>query len=276
MGRKLGILAGSGAFPRLAAAEARRAGYDEIVIAAVRGEADPALASAADVFEPVAAGEVARILAFFKARGVEDILLAGKVGPGVLLAGEAGLDETGREISRRLADLGASAVLDALVGFLATQGLRVLDPGPFLAPFLCPPGLLTRTPLSAAAEADIAVGRPRAKALADLEIGQTLILKNRHVVAVEGAEGTDRAILRAGELAGPGTTVIKVARTAQDRRLDQPAVGLETVRAMVRAGAGALWFEAGLPVFGKDEAAAEADAHGIAIAAGAAQGGRRG
>jgi len=268
MGRKLGILAGSGAFPRLAAAEARRAGYDEIVVAAVRGEADPALAEAADVFESVAPGEVARILTFFKSRGVEEILLAGKVGPRVLLVGEEALDETGRDIVRRLADLGAAALLDVLVGFLAEQGLRVLDPAPFLAPFLCPPGLLTRTPLSGAAEADVAVGRAKAKALADLDVGQTLVLKNRHVVAVEGAEGTDRTILRAGELAGPGTTVLKVARTAQDRRLDQPAVGLDTVRVMVRAGAGALWFEAGLPIFGKAEAAAEADAHGIAIAAG--------
>lgn len=268
MGRKLGILAGSGAFPRLAAAEARRAGYDEIVIAAVRGEADPALAEAADVFEFVAAGEVSRIPAFFKDRGVTEILLAGKVGPRALLVGEEALDETGRAIVGRLADLGASVLLDVFIGFLAAQGLRVLDPEPFLAPFLCPPGLLTRTPLSPAAEADIAAGRAKAKALADLDVGQTLILKNRHVVAVEGAEGTDLAILRAGELAGPGTTVIKVARTAQDRRLDQPAVGLGTVTAMIRAGAGALWFEAGMPVFGKDEAAAEADAHGIAIAAG--------
>lgn len=268
MGRKLGILAGSGDFPRLAAAEARRAGYDEIVVAAVRGEADPALAAAADVYETVAPGAAAGIPAFFEARGVAEILLAGKIGPGVLFGGGETLDDAGREIVRRLPDLGAAALAEAAIAFLAARGLRVLDPGPFLAPFLCPAGLQTRTPLSGAAEADIAAGRPKAKALADLDVGQTLVLKNRHVVAVEGAEGTDRAILRAGELAGPGTTVIKVARTAQDRRLDQPAVGRETVKALVRARAGALWIEAGLPFFGRAEAAAEADAHGIAIAAG--------
>ncbi len=268
MGRKLGILAGSGDFPRLAAAEARRAGYDEIVVAAVRGEADPALAAAADAYAAVAPGEAARIPAFFKARGVREILLAGKIDPGVFLAGAEALDDAAREILRRLPELGAAALAEAAIDYLAAEGLRVIDPGPFLAPYLCPAGLLTRTPLSGAAEADIAAGRAKAKALADLDIGQTLVLKNRHVVAVEGAEGTDRAILRAGELAGPGTTVIKVARTAQDRRLDQPAVGPETVRAMVRAGSGALWIEAGLPFFGREEAAAEADAHGIAIAAG--------
>lgn len=268
MGRKLGILAGSGAFPRLAAAEARRAGYDTIVVAAVRGEADPALAAAADVFELVAPGEVARIPVFFKERGVGEILLAGKIRPRALIAGEETLDDAGRGLIRGLADLGPAALAEAAIGFLGSQGLRILDPGPFLAPFFCPAGPVTRTPLAAAALADIAAGRPKAKVLADLDVGQTLVLKNRHVVAVEGAEGTDGAILRAGELAGPGTTVIKVGRTAQDRRLDQPAVGLETVRTMVRAGSGALWLEAGLPFFGKDEASAEADRNGIAIAAG--------
>ncbi len=268
MGRRLGILAGAGAFPRLAAARARREGH-RVIVAAVRGEADPALSSAADVVEWIEAGDLARTLAFLKGQGITELLLAGKIDPRILLVRPDGLDDAGGEIVRQLADLGPTSVLSVLVGFLASQGIRTLDPTPYLKDFFCAPGILTRTAPPEDSLADIAFARPKARALADLDIGQTVAVKNRMVVAVEGVEGTDRTILRAGELAGPGFVVVKVARTRQDPRLDLPAVGLETVRSLARAHGGTLWFEsAAMPFFERDEAVALADGHGIAIVAG--------
>ena len=268
MGRRLGILAGAGAFPRLAAAQARREG-DRVVVAAVRGEADPALIADAEVHEWIEAGDLARTLAFFKREGTSELLLAGKIDPRILLLRPEGLDATARDIVRQLADLGPRSVLSVLVGFLSSQGIRVLDPTPFLKGFFCAPGVLTRTAPNEEVLADIDFARPKARALADLDVGQTVTVKNRLIIAVEGVEGTDRTILRAGELAGPGIVVVKVARTRQDPRLDLPAVGLETVRSLVRARGRALWFEAAaMPFFERDEAVALADASAVAVVAG--------
>lgn len=268
MGRKLGILAGAGAFPRLAAARARREG-ERVVVAAVRGEADPAFAAAADVLEWIEAGDLARTLAFFKREGVNELLLAGKIDPRVLVLRPDGLDAAARELVGRLADLGPASVLSVLVGFLSSQGIRVLDPTPYLKDFFCAPGVLTRTNPSEDILGDIAFARPKARVLADLDVGQTVAVKNRLVVAVEGVDGTDRTILRAGELAGPGIVAVKVARTRQDPRLDLPAVGLETIRSLVRARGRALWYEAAaMPFFEREESVALADGSGIVVVAG--------
>jgi len=252
----------------LAAARARREG-DRVVVAAVRGEADPALAANAEVLEWIEVGDLGRTLAFLKKEGISELLLAGKIDPRVLLLRPEGLDAAARDIVGQLADLGPMSVLGVLIGFLASQGIKVLDPTPFLKDFFCAPGVLTRTAPTEDVLADIAFGRPKARALADLDVGQTVAVKNRLVIAVEGLDGTDRTILRAGELTGPGVVVVKVARTRQDPRLDLPAVGLETVRSLVRARGRALWFEAAaMPFFEKDEAVALADGSGVAIVAG--------
>jgi len=268
MGRRLGIVAGAGVFPRLAAARARGEGR-RVVVAAVRGEADPASAAAADVVEWVGPGDLARTLAFFKKEGVDELLLAGKIDPRVLVLGPDGLDAAARALVGELADLGPASVLAVLAGFLSGQGIRVLDPTPFLEDFFCAPGVLTRTAPTEDVLADIAFGRPKARALADLDVGQTIAVKNRVVIAVEGVDGTDRTILRAGELAGPGIVAVKVARTRQDPRLDLPAVGPETVRSLIQARGRALWFEAAaMPFFEREESVALADGSGIAVIAG--------
>jgi len=107
-----------------------------------------------------------------------------------------------------------------------------------------------------------------ARSIADLDIGQTIVVKDKAIVAVEAMEGTDETIRRAGRLAGPGIVAIKVGRTRQDMRIDVPAVGLETMRVLVAVHGAALVFEAGrVPFFQKEEALALADANGIAVLA---------
>ena len=266
MGQRIGIVAGSGEFPLLAVAEARRRGL-ETVVAAVRGEAEDALGDEvpdAAWFEP---GDLGGLLAFLKGRGIAEVLIAGKVRPESVLRPGA-LDSAARRVLETAGEGSPVRLIGSLIAFFEGQGIRVLDPSPFLADRFFPPGVLTRTRPSPAVLADIERGFTVARALADLDAGQTAVVKNGQVVALEGIEGTDLTILRAGDLAGPGTVVVKVARTDQDPRIDLPGAGLRTVRSLVEARAAAFAFEAGKVVlFRKDESVAAADEHGIALVA---------
>jgi DUF1009 family protein len=266
MGLRIGLIAGSGRFPLQALAGAKARGYS-CVVAGIRGEAPPEIKAEAEAFEWVGPTELEKLVTFFKAQGVTEAVLAGKVEPRTLLR----KDVRDEALSRLLSGIGErtpTGVLRSLIEFLTGQGIRVMDPSFLLAPFFCPPGRLSKAEPSAGVLEDAAVGRLVARAAADLEIGQTVAVKNGAIVAVEGMEGTDEAIRRAGRLAGDGIVVAKAGRTRQDMRIDVPAVGLETVKALVSARAAALVFEAAaVPFFQKDEALALADAHGLVVLA---------
>jgi UDP-2,3-diacylglucosamine hydrolase len=274
MGQRIGIIAGSGEFPLLAVVEARRRGF-EPTVAAVRGEAEETLRDAIPDAAWFGPGELGGLLGFLKSRGIAEVLIAGKVRPeSVLRPGAA--DPAALRVLELAGGASPSRLIGSLISFLEEQGIRVLDPSPFLAEQFFPPGILTRTRPSSAVLADIDRGFAIARTLADLDAGQTVVVKDGAVVALEGSEGTDRAILRAGDLAGPGTVVVKVARMNQDPRIDLPGAGLRTIRSLIEARAAAFAFEAGKVVlFRKDESVAMADEHGIALVATASPGERR-
>jgi DUF1009 family protein len=157
-------------------------------------------------------------------------------------------------------------ILDAAFAFLEDQGFKVLSPGPFLASYFCRPGVLTKATPTRAVLEDIVFGLRIARQAADLEIGQTLVVKGGAVVAVEGMEGTDRAIRRGGRLAGPGFVVVKAGRSSQDMRIDVPAVGLNTVKTLLQAGGVSLGIEARkVAFFQRQEAVFLADSQGVSI-----------
>jgi DUF1009 family protein len=274
MGQRIGIIAGSGEFPLLAVAEARRRGL-ETTVAAVRGEAEEALGDAVPDAAWFGPGELGGLLGFLKSRGIAEVLIAGKVRPeSVLRPGTA--DPAVLRVLELAGGRSPSRLIGGLIALLEEQGIRVLDPSPFLADRFFPPGVLTRTRPSPAVLADIGRGLAAARTLADLDAGQTVVVKDGAVIALEGAEGTDRAIRRGGELAGAGTVVVKVARSNQDSRIDLPGAGLRTIRSLIEARAAAFAFEAGKVVFfRKDESVAAADAHGIAIVVAPLPGERR-
>ena len=266
MGQRIGIVAGGGRFVPAAIRDFERRGT-ACVVAGVEGEASRRLVRLASVFQWVNIGGPFEMISFFRANGVDSVLLLGKIRQSTV----TGAENSGRDPRRLLAgraDDTATVVLRAAVAFLESQGMRVLDPGALLEPYLCGPGLLTQTRPPAAAEADIDFGLPLARRLADLDIGQTLIVRRRAVVAVEGMEGTDAAVRRGAKIGGAGFSVVKAGRTVQDMKLDVPAVGLDTVRAIVRAGGAALALDAAkVAFFQKSEAVALADRHGLAIVA---------
>jgi DUF1009 family protein len=266
MGERIGLIAGAGNFPLLALAEAKKQGYS-CVVAGLRGEARPEIGTGAEAFDWFTAAELSRLTAFFKERGIRRVLLAGKIDPRTVFGLEAP-DAAFQALLVKAPDRTPSGMIGALIEYLAGHGLAVIDPEAWLAPYFCSPGVLTTVAPSARVLADIEFGWARARRLADEDIGQTLAVKDRTVVAVEGLEGTDEAIKRAGRLAGDGIVVLKVARTRQDMRIDVPAVGAETLRSLIRVRAAALCVEAGrVPFFEREESLALAEANRIAVLA---------
>lgn len=267
MGERIGLIAGAGESPLLALEEAARLGL-ECVVAGIRSEAQPDLKSRAAAFEWIGLTELDKLVTFFKSQSVRRTVMAGAIDPKAVLQPPETMDDALFQIIAQIRDKTPARLIQTLIDYLGAQGVEVVDPSFLLQPYLCPPGLLGSVPPTPAILEDIEFGWERARLLADEEIGQTLAVKDRAVVAVEGMEGTSEAIERAGRLAGPGLVVIKVARTRQDPRIDIPAVGLDTVRRLVKVKAAALCFEAGrMPFFQKDEALALADAAGLAVLA---------
>jgi DUF1009 family protein len=204
-------------------------------------------------------------LAFFRNNGVSEIMFLGKLRPDIIFRPEL-LDAAAKKLLRGMKERSAKALLETAFGFLQAQGLSVLNPASLLASHFCGPGVLTRKIPSSGESADIDFGLRVARRIADLEVGQTLVIKGGAIVAVEGIEGTDRAIRRGARLAGPGVIVVKAGRTTQDMRIDLPAVGLDTVKSLLRAGGSALGIESAKVAFFQREAAIRlADAHDIAI-----------
>jgi hypothetical protein len=235
------------------------------VVAAMEGEASPRLEKAGAVFRWFKPGRLSGVVSFFLENGAREVVLLGKVRPTAIYRPDH-FDETAWDALRGLNDKSPLGLLGAAVAFLEGRGLRVLTPRAVLGPQFCQEGVLTAVEPTAAQLADIDFGLSLARRFANLDIGQTLVIKDRAVVAVEGMEGTDETIRRGGRLVGPGFIAVKAGRTSQDLRLDVPAVGLDTVRNLVRAGGGALGLDAlKVAFFQKDQALSLADAHGVSI-----------
>lgn len=266
MGTRLGIICGAGYFPFLVCEEAKN--QDNIrVIAAIKGFADPTLEESADIFRWFGLNDILALVSYFKEFEVHEALFAGKIDPRVIYA-KKNLSPDAVAMMERGKDKSPSSLLSMAIDFLASQGIKVIDPSPFLASAFCDSGFLTDAEHTAGLEADIEFGWTVAKQIADLDIGQTIVVKDKAVVAVEGMEGTDDAIKRGGLLAGEGTTVVKVSRTNQDPRVDLPAVGLDTVRSMIDAKCAALCLEANrVAFFQKEEAIVLANTNDIIILA---------
>jgi DUF1009 family protein len=266
MDKRLGVIAGSGESPSFIQIRAQAMGYS-CVTAALRDEADPSLKEQSGPLAWFAVTDVAGIVRFFKSHGITEAVFAGKVDPRHIYAKKK-LGTALLRLLQRGRDQSAESVIRAAMEYFARQGIDFISPEPFFAEAMCTPGLLSRSKPHSTVEADIDWGWERARQLADADVGQCIVVKDKAVVAIEGMEGTDAAIRRGGELAGEGFVVIKLARSNQDPRIDLPAVGLETVKSLVAAGGKALCFEAGkMPFFQKDAALTLADRHGIVVLA---------
>lgn len=262
----LGLIAGAGLLPGELARAARRRGW-RVAAVAFPGHTDPGLEAHADCLAWRAPGEIAAAAAALRAAGATRAVLAGKLEKAALY-GETGalrLDADARALLASLPDQRDDSLLTALAGYLEARGIELLPQAALAPELLAGAGPLGRVAPTPEILADVAFGWPLATAIAGLDIGQTVIVKDRAVLAVEAIEGTDAAIRRAGRIAA-GACAIKVAKPRQDPRFDLPAVGPDTVAALAAAGAAALAFAAGRTlVLRREELAERADASGIAV-----------
>ena len=267
---RFGLIAGNGRFPFLVLDAARAAGH-HVTIIALKEEAFPELEEAAarapraDLHR-VSLGQLGKWAGILRDAGVTQAVLAGQVKHTKLFS-DIVPDMTALGLLMRIKSKNTDAIIAGVVDVLRDYGVEMIDSTAFLQPLLAKPGVLTRRAPTAEEESDFAVGRTVADAIAGLDIGQTIVVKGAAVVAVEAMEGTDATIARAGQLAGPGAVVVKVAKPQQDMRFDVPVVGVPTIAAMRAAGATVLSVDAGktLLIDGPAALVAAADEAGIAV-----------
>jgi DUF1009 family protein len=270
MGHKgvLGLIAGSGPLPfEVARAAARR--DMAVAVAAVERNTDPAIESlATGPFAWFAAGELGRLIAFFRSAGATEVILAGAVSKRALMRDPSALrlDARAMAVLGRLAHRGDDALLRAVADELESEGMPVVDSTAYLGDRLTPEGLLAGAAIDARIEADLSLAMRVARDVGVHDVGQAVAVREGVVLAIEAVEGTDAMLRRAGELGGPGAVAVKVAKPGQDLRFDVPAIGLGTIRLAAEIGLRAIGLEAGRTiVLEREVALAEADRSGVAV-----------
>jgi UDP-2,3-diacylglucosamine hydrolase len=224
----LGIIAGNGVYPRLLADAARKAGVKKISAAAFTGETDPVLQQHVDVLEWMRVGQLNRLLTFFRAHDIHHAIMAGQIAPKNLF--DLRPDWKALMLLGTLKERNAESIFVAIADELAKIDVELLPATTFLEHSLAVSGLIAGPKLSRNEEDDVDLGWRIAKEIARLDIGQTVLVRNGTVVAVEALEGTNDAIRRGGELASSGAVMVKVAKPSQDMRFDVPVIGVETMR----------------------------------------------
>ena len=260
----LGIIAGSGAYPLQVATSARRAGVKKIAAVAFSNETEPALAEHVDAIEWLRVGQLGRLLSFFKAAGTRHAIMAGQIAPKNLF--DVRPDVKTLLLLARLKRRNAATIFGAIADELAAIGVELLPATTFLDEALAQPGLIAGRALNRREEADVRYGFDVAKEVSRLDIGQTVVVKDGTVVAVEAFEGTNEAIKRGGALARKGAVLVKVAKPNQDMRFDVPVIGAQTVEIASGASIRVIAVEAGKTLLlEKHQLVAAATRHGLSI-----------
>jgi hypothetical protein len=261
---RIGLIAGNGQLPFLFAREARARGL-EVVVVAHRGETDPTLEAEVAAFTWVRLGQVDKIIRTFQKAGVARAAMAGGIGR-VRALTEARPDLGAVRIISRIRSFRDDTLLRAIADYFEAQGVTIVAPTDYLSQVLCPVGLLAGPPLHPAQEQDVALGVEVASLLGKADVGQTVVVRNGHVLALEAVEGTDETIRRGGKLGGKGAVVVKRCKPGQDLRFDLPAAGPRTLEVMREVGAKVLALEAGRTVMlDAPQLFKEAESQGISV-----------
>ncbi len=239
----LGIIAGSGVYPLLLADAARGAGVKKIIVAAFTGETATDIGSRADQIEWLRVGQLSKLLNFFRDANVRQAIMAGQITPGNLF--NLRPDLKAMFLLARLKKRNAESIFSAIADQLAENSVELLPATTFLETLLAPNEHIAGPKLKERELADIDFGFEIAKQLSALDVGQTIVVKNGTVLAVEAFEGTNEAIRRGGSLGKKNAIVVKVTKPNQDMRFDVPVIGVETLRVAGEAKIRAIAVEAG-------------------------------
>ena len=265
----LGLIAGNGRFPFLVLEAAREQGH-QVTVIATKEEAFADLAEAAEkcgaAIHWISIGQLGACIRLLNDAGASHAVMAGQVKHTKIFAGGIRPDATFLGVLARLPFQSTDGLIGAVARVLRDNGIELIDSTALLQPMLASAGVMTDRAPTKEEQADLEFGYRMADGIAGLDIGQTVAVKHRAVVAVEAMEGTDEVIGRAGHLAGPGVRIIKVAKPNQDMRFDVPVVGLATIQAMRVAGASVLSVDAGKTLmFERDLLLKSANEAGIAV-----------
>jgi DUF1009 family protein len=263
---KYGLIAGNGRFPTMVLEGARARGV-EIAVAAIKEETSPDVEKLASRVEWIGVGQLGKMLNFFKRENVTHAIMAGQVKHHQIFRLNALPDLRMVKMLARLATKNTDSLLGAVADELAGEGITLVDSTTFLDKYLAVEGVMSKRAPNKEERTDIEFGLGIAREVARLDIGQTIVVKDQAVVAVEAMEGTDAVILRAGEITrNRPFVVVKVAKPNQDMRFDVPVIGIPTIETMKKAGATAIHITASKTLlFDKEALLVLADKYRIAI-----------
>jgi DUF1009 family protein len=262
----LGLIAGNRTLPLLFARQARSAGVKRLVAIAFEGETDPALASFVDDLVWVKVGQLSKMIGALTDRKVRQCVMLGQIAPRNLY--DVRPDFRAMGVLLKLKERNAHSIFGAIATELKKDGVELIEATPWLQPLMPGAGFRLGRKLTDEQRADVDFGFRVAKEVSRLEIGQTVVVKEGTVLAVEGFEGTDRCLARGGELAGQngGAVAVKVAKLHHDMRFDVPCLGPQTLETCARSGISVLAFESGRSLLLEQEVCATfADRNKLAV-----------
>ena len=262
----IGIIAGKGVYPRLLAESARAQGVKRIVAIAFKKETEQIIETFVDEVEWIYLGQLGALLDAFGRTGVKHAVMAGVITPTNLF--RVRMDAKMMEVLKRLPTRNAHTIFGAVGDELAAIGVELLPASSFMQSHMPEAGTLTEREPTEGEKSDIALGMEVAETTSGLDIGQTVVVKQGTILAVEAFEGTDEAVRRAAKLGGKGVVITKVAKQGHDMRFDIPAVGMQTMKLLRRVKAGALAVQAGRAILlEREKVIAEANRMGLAVVA---------
>ena len=247
--------------------EGIKAAGDQVFLLAVEDVTPPELAEEVEDHIWMRHPRLGKIRSELRKRGIHELTMVGRIQHSrVLSLSPKQLDWPALRLLWSLKDLRADTMLKSLGKELARWGVTLISSIRYLGPYLAKKGVLTKARPSPATLRDIEFGTPLARELGRLDIGQTIVVKNRAVIAVEGMEGTDHCLQRAFDIVGEGCTVIKMPKPEQDMRFDVPVIGINTIEKLAKIGAH-LAIEADRTVLIDKETIEVADRLGVAVVA---------
>src|SRR4051812_31850101 len=270
--KPLGLIAGEGVFPLLVARGAKRAGR-RVVCVALSGSAWPELRDECDVFKWVGVLRLGQWVRVLRSAGVDEAIMVGRVSKSRMYSRWRYLQYVPDARTMRLwftdlrRDKRPGAVLTTIAKELSHEGIQLIDSTTFTPEALAHVGVMTRREPSESQQADIDFGWNLCQQISRLDIGQAIAVLDKDVIAVEALEGTNAMIERAGRLCkAGGWTLIKVANSGQDMRMDVPTIGTVTIEKLAAAGAGCVVLQAGKTVILEKQKVLElADRYKIAV-----------
>jgi DUF1009 family protein len=262
---RIGLVAGAGELPVVFAKKAKEKG-DTVIALALKGVTAEELSQYAEKVHWFDWGDLKKAMLLAVTERLRKIALLGKIKKEILFKDSDKFDEESKEIVKKAGGKKDYAILKGIANLVRTVGIEIIDPTPYLEELVPSKGVLTKRSPTASEKADIEYGREVASDLAKFDIGQTVVIKDRTVIALEAAEGTDETVSRAGRLIGGGFTVVKMARPDQDARFDIPLVGLDTIKNIIASKGSVLALqEKKTFLMNREEAVSLANSHNISI-----------